>query len=80
MFFKPTQHPVALIQRLNVAREGAYVIVDEHLRTSSPMLWAAGDLCSPMMQQVVMAAAQGGRAAAMIDATLAMGKLPHPSP
>ena len=49
--------------------EAGYVRVDMQMRTSIPMLWAAGDVTS-RMQQVVESAAQGLRAGAMITAAL----------
>jgi thioredoxin reductase len=45
------------------------VKVDETGRTSLPMMWAAGDLCT-RMQQVSNAIAAGGVSGAMIHATL----------
>ena len=55
--------------------EAGYVEVDMQQRASLPMVWAAGDLTS-RYQQVVEAAAQGGRAGAMIHATLLMSEPP----
>lgn len=55
---------------MDVTEEG-YIRVDMMQKTNLPMLWAAGD-CTSRMQQVLEAAAQGGRAGAIINATLTL--------
>lgn len=70
LFVPPSQRCVPLVAQLQLDMEHAFVKVDEFHATSRPGLWAAGDICSPRMQQVVMSAAQGAIAGAMINATL----------
>lgn len=66
LFVASEQRQVPLVQQLGLAQdELGYLKVDELGQTSLPMLWAAGDVTS-RMQQVVMAAAQGARAGALI--------------
>ncbi len=70
LFVAAPQRQVPLVAGLGVALdEQGYVVVDPMGMTSLPMLWAAGDLTS-RMQQVVIAAAKGGMAAAVINGTL----------
>jgi thioredoxin reductase len=72
LFVFTRQHQVPLVEALGVQRnEMGYLQVDEQMRTSLPMLWAAGDVTS-RMQQVVESAAQGLRAGAMIHAVLTL--------
>ncbi|MEM9490105.1 MAG: FAD-dependent oxidoreductase, partial [Myxococcota bacterium] len=72
LFGRGKQRPVALIEQLGVEVRDGFVVVDEQQRTSLPNLWAAGD-CTTYYQQVLEAAAQGGRAAALINAALTIG-------
>lgn len=73
LFVVAGQHQVPLITALDVALdENGYVKVDAQLRTSLPMLWAAGDVTT-RGQQVIASAAQGTWAGASINATLVMG-------
>ncbi|MEN0065795.1 MAG: NAD(P)/FAD-dependent oxidoreductase [Myxococcota bacterium] len=70
LFVHAPQHQVPLVQDLGLAcTDEGYVVVDEMQRTSLPGLWAAGDLTT-RYQQVVEAAAQGGRAAGGIQMAL----------
>lgn len=74
-FIVAPQRQVPLVDALDVElSDEGYIRVDEQMRTSLPMLWAAGDSTS-RMQQVVAAAAQGQRAGALNSATLTMGGL-----
>jgi thioredoxin reductase len=67
LFVAAAQHLPPLIQTLELARtDQGYIAVDFVGQTSLPMMWAVGDLTS-RMQQVLEAAAQGGRAAASIQ-------------
>jgi thioredoxin reductase len=65
-----SQRPVPLVTSLDLEMQDAFITINEHHMTSLPGLWAAGDLCSPRAQQVVMAAAQGGLAGTMINMAL----------
>ena len=70
LFVAARQRQVPLVQTSGVRLgEDGYVAVDAFGATSLPMAWAAGDLTS-RYQQVVEAAAQGARSAAMINAAL----------
>ncbi|MEO1271790.1 MAG: FAD-dependent oxidoreductase, partial [Myxococcota bacterium] len=73
LFVVSSQRQVPLIHTLGLTlNEEGYVEVDAQQRaTDAPMLWAAGDLTS-RMQQVLEAAAQGGRAGACINMALTM--------
>lgn len=75
LFAKPAQHPVSLVQSLDLTTEDSYIVVDKEQRTTLPMLWAAGD-CTTRLQQVVEAAAQGARAACWINASLSLTSTP----
>jgi thioredoxin reductase len=68
---RPRQHQVDLVVRLGLALDArGYVTVDEMEReTSTPGIYAAGDLVSPA-QAAVLAAASGMQAAASINRTL----------
>ncbi len=76
MFLAVHQRQTPLVAGLGLETEdaplvaGGLVKTDGMGRTSLPMLWAAGDLCT-RMQQVSQAIAAGGAAGAMIHATLA---------
>ncbi len=71
LFVQAPQHLPPLVRDLNLdLDEHGKLAVDPGLRTSAPMMWAAGDLKSPMGQQVSIAAADGARAAGMINMAL----------
>lgn len=73
LFVKPTQRQVALVAGLDLdLDESGYVEVNEQQHTSLSMLWAAGDLTARQPQQVLEAAAAGGRAAGSINAALTL--------
>lgn len=73
LFVAAPQRQVPLVETLGLdLTEQGYVRVDPVGATSLPMLWAAGDLTS-RLQQVLEAAAQGGRAGAMMNAVLTLG-------
>ena len=73
LFVMPTQRQVPVVESTGVATTAeGHVEVDPFGATSLPMLWAAGDLTTHY-QQVIEAAAQGGRAAVMINGTLTVG-------
>lgn len=70
LFVAGRQRQCDVVADLNLELDdGGYVVVDEMGATARPMLWAAGDLTT-RSQQVVEAAAQGGRAGAAIASTL----------
>jgi thioredoxin reductase len=71
LFVAAEQSLPPLITSLGLELNGGYIRVDAMQKTSLPMLWAAGD-CTSRMQQVLEAAAQGGRAGAIINATLTL--------
>jgi thioredoxin reductase len=67
LFARPPQRQVALVQSLGMALDpGGYVRLDEHLQTSIPGIYAAGDLATPV-QSAVLAAASGMQAAARLN-------------
>lgn len=70
IFVMRSQHPVPLVAGLDLEMQEAFVTINEHHMTSLPNLWAAGDLCSPRAQQVLIAATQGGLAGTMINMAL----------
>lgn len=73
LFVVAGQRQVPLVEGLGLERnEMGYIQVDEQMRTSLPMLWAAGDLTS-RLQQVVESAAQGLRAGATLTMALTLG-------
>lgn len=73
LFVAAPQRQVPLVAGLGLELgPDGYVVVDPMGKTSLPMLWAAGDVTS-RMQQVVLAAAQGGVAGAVINGTLTLG-------
>lgn len=47
--------------------EWGYIVTDEGQRTAAPGLFAAGDVCSKELRQVVTATADGAKAAASIE-------------
>lgn len=51
------------LQGLNVTNEHGYLVVDEHMRTSVPLLYGAGDVCEKGLRQVVTAVSDGAIAA-----------------
>lgn len=51
------------ISSLGVCNEQDYMIVDEHMETSVPMLYGAGDVCDKVLRQVVTATNDGAIAA-----------------
>ncbi|MEO1269474.1 MAG: NAD(P)/FAD-dependent oxidoreductase [Myxococcota bacterium] len=70
LFVAPRQRQVSLIETIGLELDdNGYVVTDPFGETSRPGIWAAGDLTS-RYQQVVEAAAQGARAAVMINASL----------
>jgi thioredoxin reductase len=70
LFARPPQRQVAIVQSVGVALdEGGYVRVDEHRETSTPGIYAAGDLVTPV-QSAILAAASGYQAAAMVNREL----------
>lgn len=72
LFVAAAQHQVPLVEASGVRlNDEGYVDIDPLGATSLPMVWAAGDLTS-RYQQVIEAAAQGGRAGAMINAALTL--------
>jgi mercuric reductase len=75
---RPNTNDLAL-DRAGVSTDSAgAIIVDDHMRTSSPHIYAAGD-CSTMPQLVYVAAAAGTRAAINMtggDATLDLAIVP----
>ena len=73
LFVAAEQSQVPLVRSLGLTlTDDGYVEADPDGATSIPMVWAAGDLTS-RRQQVLEAAAQGARAATMINAALTMG-------
>jgi len=67
LFVAAPQHLPPFVASLGLAlTDQGYVAVDPMHQTNLPMLWVAGDLTS-RFQQVLEAAAQGGRAAAGIQ-------------
>ncbi|MCB9673373.1 MAG: NAD(P)/FAD-dependent oxidoreductase [Alphaproteobacteria bacterium] len=77
MFLGVHQRQTPLVRSLGLEsvpdpfNEDGHVKTDDMGRTSLPMLWAAGDLCT-RMQQVSQAIASGGGRGAMIHSILAM--------
>ena len=73
LFLDGAQRQVPFIERsgIELDEKGGYIRVDERLQTSMPLVWAAGDVTS-RMQQVIWAAAQGGAAAAHLNAVLTL--------
>lgn len=70
LFVQTPQHLPPLVQSLGLdLGEHGRVSVDSQMRTSLPMMWAAGDLKSPMAQ-VSISAADGAMCAGMITAAL----------
>ena len=80
LFLMAAQRQLPLVRSLQLetsplpGNPDGLVVVDEHHRTSAPWLWAAGDLTTHR-QQVLEAAAAGGRAGAGIVASFALGGL-----
>ena len=76
LFLGVHQRQVPLIRSLGLETEAdphnadGWVKVDDMGRTSLPMMWAAGDVCT-RMQQVSRAIAGGGLCGAMMHSTLA---------
>lgn len=72
LFAHPPQRQVALVRALGVALDDGYVRVDPaSLETSTPGIYAAGDLTT-RMQGAIFAASAGVQAAARINVDLAM--------
>ena len=75
MFLGVCQRQTDLVRSLGLEmvadpfNEDGHVKTDEMGRTSLPMMWAAGDLCT-RMQQVSAAIAAGGKCGAMIHGVL----------
>lgn len=75
LFLGVRQRQTALVRGLGLdtapdpINDDGYVKIDAMGRTSAPMLWAAGDLCT-RMQQVSSAIAAGALCGALIHATL----------
>lgn len=69
LFVAGRQHAAPLVTALGLQMQDRCVVVDSLGKTSAPMMWAAGDMTS-FMQQVLEAAAQGGRAAVGIHRAL----------
>ncbi len=51
------------LQGLNVLDENGYLLVNEHMETSVPLLYGAGDVCKKVLRQVVTAVSDGAVAA-----------------
>lgn len=67
LFARPPQRQVAIVQSLGLALDpGGYVRVDDHRQTSTPGIYAGGDLVTPM-QGAILAAASGAHAAGMLN-------------
>ncbi|MEQ9365594.1 MAG: NAD(P)/FAD-dependent oxidoreductase, partial [Leptospirales bacterium] len=67
LFIRSEQRQTDLIQTLGLnLTEAGYVAIDAAMQTSVPGIYAAGDLTTPM-QQALAGAADGARAAAMIN-------------
>ena len=67
-FVRPLWHPTLdFLAGLDVDRDGdGHLVVDGSGRTSVPGLYAAGDAAAPGPQQLIVAAGQGARAAAVL--------------
>lgn len=67
LFARPPQRQVSVVAQLDLALDPAgYLVLDDHLQTSRPGIYAAGDLVTPV-QSAVLAAAAGMRTAAMLN-------------
>ena len=68
LFIYIGQKPITEIVGEQVATDKqGYIIIDEHMQTSVPQVYAAGDIADPHYRQIVTAAGMG--AAAAISAT-----------
>jgi thioredoxin reductase len=67
-FVRPEWHPsLEFLGELDAARDPhGHLVADRSGRTSVPGLYAAGDAAAPGPQQLIVAAGQGARAAAVI--------------
>ncbi|WP_203581408.1 NAD(P)/FAD-dependent oxidoreductase [Microbacterium hibisci] len=67
-FVRPQWHPALdFVAGIDLERDGfGNLVTDRSGRTSSPGLYAAGDAASPGPQQLIVAAGQGARAAAVL--------------
>jgi thioredoxin reductase len=79
LFMRPEQRQVplveAIVRELGVELDAnGYVRVDEQQRTSSPGVYAAGDLTTPQ-QSAILAAAGGSRAAYALNHELTLASL-----
>jgi thioredoxin reductase len=67
LFVRPVQHQVPVVKALGLALdELGYLKLDDHRQTSTPGIYAAGDLVTAM-QSAIIAAASGAQAAGMIN-------------
>jgi thioredoxin reductase len=67
-FVRPEWHPALdFLTTVDAERDGeGHLVVDRSGRTSVPGLYAAGDAAAPGPQQLIVAAGQGARAAAVL--------------